>query len=564
MKNNQHQKSLTETDLQVRQMYRPASRGDHTRASEQQRMESQIAALNLEYARKSEAELKVRRKSGSAKKKSPSKEGKRSRPPTGHGSTSQISVSTGARTGDLLNALLRKHSDAGRRGSKATLNLSEAFLPGKTGGSPKKAGSMTQLQKRLVKAFLSPAAGGKELTETSFWKRLGPMQRKMSRSRDGSPQMTGEPPRYYLQPEHLPSKSGGSSQPKRLRTNISETLGGDDRRKVRHPRSQISFSGYNLGGMRQTSLSAESDMEDDVADRALDNRIEQLAKQVEEIAMRPGEEVASIDAAITGVDALLAECAQRRSSVLWEKARAVNGRLLSILKNESLRKHELEEEIRNANQEKTSLNAANSKLKVRVLELAEEKRHFEAKSGELEKELAARKNRSIPAPTFDFRGLLDENEELKEAAGQLQRLVGYLKSKEVKLLKLLYAIRKEGVDIDAVYNAYAEEIQREDDDAGLMNEDSEIYMQEDQVNEDHSEEIIPLVHKEEQKQQQQKKKAEAMLTVEDDDMLTDKIENSSQRTIDAGKKAAIVTKEVEFLAPKGQKAPTKKECKSFI
>eukprot|EP01017_Pseudomicrothorax_dubius_P042324 TRINITY_DN6895_c0_g1_i3.p1 TRINITY_DN6895_c0_g1~~TRINITY_DN6895_c0_g1_i3.p1 ORF type:complete len:163 (+),score=36.72 TRINITY_DN6895_c0_g1_i3:137-625(+) len=111
-----------------------------------------------------------------------------------------------------------------------------------------------------------------------------------------------------------------------------------------------------------------------------------------------------------------------------------------------------------------------SRLRRQVMELGDAKQHFENRVIELQKELDGKRTRLNLG--FDLRTLVEENDSLKQELKEQAKSVDYMKSKEVKLIKLLYFVKKDGVDIDAVYQRHAEEIQNENDESQFYTEGS--------------------------------------------------------------------------------------------
>eukprot|EP01017_Pseudomicrothorax_dubius_P044309 TRINITY_DN7478_c0_g1_i3.p1 TRINITY_DN7478_c0_g1~~TRINITY_DN7478_c0_g1_i3.p1 ORF type:complete len:419 (-),score=114.31 TRINITY_DN7478_c0_g1_i3:104-1300(-) len=160
---------------------------------------------------------------------------------------------------------------------------------------------------------------------------------------------------------------------------------------------------------------------------------------------------------------------------IFSKLRTNQERLNSIAATTALRQRILSEENLNLTREKQRTEIQLKTLKEKILQLIEVKQAKETQIKELEIQLESKKNKLTFG--FDMRGLLDENEDLKQELYKYAKAFDEIKKKEVKLIKLIYFIKREGIDIDGIYQRYAAEVQNED----LSNLESESQQAEDET-----------------------------------------------------------------------------------
>eukprot|EP01017_Pseudomicrothorax_dubius_P022015 TRINITY_DN2369_c0_g1_i1.p1 TRINITY_DN2369_c0_g1~~TRINITY_DN2369_c0_g1_i1.p1 ORF type:complete len:480 (-),score=100.77 TRINITY_DN2369_c0_g1_i1:58-1497(-) len=157
-------------------------------------------------------------------------------------------------------------------------------------------------------------------------------------------------------------------------------------------------------------------------------------------------------------------------SDLFAKLEANQLQLITAAKKVAARLKFLREENQNLVKEKVNAGDQVSKLKNKAKELYEINQTQENRIEELETKVEMQRNKSTLG--LDMRSLLDENDELKQALREQEKSLSHIKSKEVKLIKLLFYVKKEGNDIDKVYKKYAEEIQNTEDESQFFTESS--------------------------------------------------------------------------------------------
>eukprot|EP01017_Pseudomicrothorax_dubius_P042323 TRINITY_DN6895_c0_g1_i2.p1 TRINITY_DN6895_c0_g1~~TRINITY_DN6895_c0_g1_i2.p1 ORF type:complete len:329 (+),score=55.20 TRINITY_DN6895_c0_g1_i2:382-1368(+) len=158
------------------------------------------------------------------------------------------------------------------------------------------------------------------------------------------------------------------------------------------------------------------------------------------------------------------------ASPFFEKLRENAEQIGQLVRRQSVTLRFLREENEKALKDKATAMKTVSRLRRQVMELGDAKQHFENRVIELQKELDGKRTRLNLG--FDLRTLVEENDSLKQELKEQAKSVDYMKSKEVKLIKLLYFVKKDGVDIDAVYQRHAEEIQNENDESQFYTEGS--------------------------------------------------------------------------------------------
>eukprot|EP01017_Pseudomicrothorax_dubius_P030243 TRINITY_DN3756_c0_g1_i1.p1 TRINITY_DN3756_c0_g1~~TRINITY_DN3756_c0_g1_i1.p1 ORF type:complete len:738 (-),score=121.08 TRINITY_DN3756_c0_g1_i1:161-2374(-) len=585
------QKRLPETEAAIRQFFRPGSRGESVRASDQAKMEQYIAAINFEIAPRSAAnedqqaffdikptrvkvgrENRSKKKSSLTKNLSPNDQRKSNmraqRPMTTTNtqlSGSQLNLSENHKGGskdgltsgksdflapssrNIITALLKKKSDLTRSSAKQNLNLSgnagyssqkDPFhslqkIYGATNASPKLSmkgsgafGSSTaSIQKKLVKAYLTTGSGkqpcGLELLGDQFYvTKVSPLTTKAAskpekvslpvRSRDNSPEQTRPEQKltnpvltanYYLAGGRPTAKGQGSTK-----ANVSAAIGNDSSHSIPekghnsvriekgklnrregasgHPVGQFSFSGNN-GPFKQNPSAAQGEEEFAIDLAARLEEAEQLTEVLSGIKGRV-EDRGQLEALMQRVNSILSDYANLENPIpeILERTRYLNEQVYEIFRKQLGYLKYLESENKSALKEKASQAASINKLKAKVMELAEVKTHYENRINDMERELASRKTKPGLGLNLDLRTLLEENEELKDVAKHQNKVIMYLKTKEVKLLKLLYVIKKEGVDIDSIYSQHIDEIQREDEDGEMFQDDSEMIEEDEEQGEE--------------------------------------------------------------------------------
>eukprot|EP01017_Pseudomicrothorax_dubius_P008580 TRINITY_DN12834_c0_g2_i2.p1 TRINITY_DN12834_c0_g2~~TRINITY_DN12834_c0_g2_i2.p1 ORF type:complete len:416 (+),score=107.79 TRINITY_DN12834_c0_g2_i2:282-1529(+) len=244
--------------------------------------------------------------------------------------------------------------------------------------------------------------------------------------------------------------------------------------------------GGNLMGLRTPASKINSPPSRPAdEEKLLEGQIDELSTKIEELSK--GGNLSELDlhdllAKNLDLYHFLLEKYDVTSSLL-EKLRANQDRLNAIVRGQAAALKYLEEENGNLSRDKMSLGQQVSKLKAKVLELAEIKQHQEGKITELEARIDMQKNKKTLG--FNIRNLLDENDELKQALREQDKSLNYMKSKEIKLIKLLYFVKKEGIDIDGIYQKYADDIQNNEDESQFITEGSIIEGEEAQPQHDH-------------------------------------------------------------------------------